>query len=59
MIIMKMNIWGKTKTIDKWHIDQLPYDGAIIPVMVRDKHGNIWNMGVTRCDLILKKSWVD
>ena len=57
-----MNIWGKTKKIDKWHVDQLkdyPYDVAITPVMVKDKHGNIWNMGVTRCDLILKKEWVD
>ena len=54
---MKMNIWGKEKIVDKWIIpsEKYPEDGAIIPVMVEDIHGNIWNEGVTKCRLIIKK----
>ena len=48
------------KIIDRWHItpEMLGHDGAITPVMITDKNGNIWNMGVTRCDLLFKASIV-
>jgi hypothetical protein len=48
------------KIIDRWHIkpEDLGHDGAITPIMITDKNGNIWSMGVTRCDLILHVNMV-
>ena len=63
----KMYIWKRgAKIIDRWHItkediekDKEVYSTAITPVMIKDKHGNVWSMTYNRCDLILRKDMVD